>query len=900
VRRVVACLAVLVALAASAGAGPAAADFGIADFGGELAADGNHTPSIQAGAHPFSVTVRFQVNTVSDSFGRVLPDGALRDVRVDLPAGFVGNAVSVPTCPGIKELLSFACPNGSQVGVVTLDLNSGTPFALTAPIYNMSPPEGVPARFAFQINATTQVVMDASIRTGSDYGLSVTIRNASQAIPLLGAAVTFWGVPADPVHDAQRCGFFIVGDQCIGSPNTIIGPNPAGVVPSPFLTDPASCSPTGEPLQTGLEALSWQVPAQSAHATFGLPAMTGCEKLSFEPKLRLSTDATTPDTPTGMELEMTVPQDGLSNLSGLGPADVRDAQVALPDGMSLSPATADGLRACSDDAFAMRVARPPACPDASRIGAVTVDTSLLDEPLSGSVFVGDQRSDDPESGELFRVLLYAAAGARGVFVKLPGQVRADAATGDVEATFANNPQLPFARLAVRFKGGMRAPFATPASCGTRQLAATFTSWAGHARSLAQDASIACGGTPAFAPTFAAGSVDPVAGAFTPMRLRFGREDGEPYFRGLAVRMPRGVLAKPAGVELCDDRHAADGTCSAASRIGSVVATAGPGSDPLVVHGTVHLTESYRGAPYGLADVVPVKVGPFDLGTVVVRQAVHVDPVDARLSVVSDPLPTIVRGIPIRLRGVAVDVDRRDFTLNPTSCARKSIAAVFGGLGGESAARSSRFQVGDCGALRFRPRTRMRLTGRGHTAIGAHPGIVATVDTRGNRTNIKKVRVGLPLALALDPANARQLCGYQDGLEATCPRASIVGSATARTPLLNRPLTGPVYLVEGVRRDRRTGRPIRTFPTLLVALRGEVAIDLRASTTVRDDHLVATFARVPDAPIDRFTLRMRSGRGGILVVTRRLCGRPQVANLRMDAQNGSRRDGGVTLGTGCPG
>jgi hypothetical protein len=485
-----------------------------------------------------------------------------------------------------------------------------------------------------------------------------------------------------------------------------------------------------------------------------------------------------------------------------------------------------------------------------------------------------------------------------VYVKLPGQVRADAVTGRVEAIFANNPQLPFARLALRLKSGARAPFATSPSCGPSVFAATLGSWAGQERTVVDGSSIACTGTPAFAPSFDAGTDVPVAGAFSPLRVRIGRADGQPYLRGLSLRMPTGLLAKPAGVELCDDRRATDGTCPPASRVGAVLASAGPGAHPLSLPGTVFLTGPYRDAPYGLSVVVPVRAGPFDLGVVVVRQGIYVDPVSARVSVVSDALPTIVKGVPGRLRGLAVDIDRPGFTLNPTSCAPKSVNATVTALTGESAARATRFQVGDCDGLPFKPRLRLRLTGRGETGIGRHPGIAAAVDVKRGQAAMKRVRVSLPLALALDPGNAKRLCAYQDGLDVNCPRASIIGSASARTPLLSRPLRGAVYFVKGLRRDRRTGRMIRTLPTLLVALRGEVAIDLRATSSVQRNQLVTTFDPVPDAPITHFDLNLRSGRDGILVVSRRLCDRDQVAEVQTDAHNGKRYDPDVRLGTPC--
>jgi hypothetical protein len=548
-----------------------------------------------------------------------------------------------------------------------------------------------------------------------------------------------------------------------------------------------------------------------------------------------------------------------------------------------------------------RVLSPAGCPEASKVATVTATTPLLDETLSGEVYVGSQLSDDPESGDMFRIVLVLKQPQRGIFVKLLGKARASKQTGRLEVTFRDNPQVPVSEMTLRFKDGPRAPLATPLDCGPKTVTADFTSWGGQTASRSDSFTIACTpGLNGFAPSFAAGTLTPTGGAFSPFAVRIGRADGQQYLSGVSIDMPTGLLAKLKGVPLCGDIEANAGSCPAGSRVGTATVGAGPGSNPFYLTGSASLTGPYKGAPYGLSVAVRAVAGPFDLGMVVVRQAIYIDPVDAHLSVRSDQLPIIVKGVPLRLRSVNVDVDRPGFTINPTSCAPKRIAATFGGSGGAVSTSNQRLQATECQSLAFKPKLGLRLTGRTQVADGKHPGLKAVVTQRRGQANIGKVQVKLPLSLALDPENAKALCEFDDGEKVNCPKASIIGSARAVTPVLNRALTGPVYFVKGIRIDKKTGRRIRTLPTLLVPLRGEVAIDLRAKSSIQDGKLVNTFEAVPDAPVSRFELNLKGGRNGILVVTggRNVCRGQQVAQVNSDGQNGKRRDFQVRMTTPC--
>jgi hypothetical protein len=420
----------------------------------------------------------------------------------------------------------------------------------------------------------------------------------------------------------------------------------------------------------------------------------------------------------------------------------------------------------------------------------------------------------------------------------------------------------------------------------------------------------------FAPKVSAGSSDNQArGQGGTYSFKFSREDGEQWLRGLTAKLPKGLLASVKDVPLCSNAAAKAGNCSAASKIGIVDAKAGSG-DPFVLEekGEVFLTEGYKGGAYGLAVKIRPVAGPFrgqwELSPIVVRQAIHVDRTTAEVTAVSDPFPLIHHGIPLRAREVNVLVNRGGFMVNPSDCTQKQSSATLLSDEGVAASFTDPFQVTGCANLAFKPKLAMRLTGRKQVTTGKHPGITAVVTQQGtSEAGIEQAVVRLPKSLALDPNNAQALCEFEDGtkpdLENRCPKGSIVGRARAKTPLLKDDLVGNVYFVKNIRIDKKSGAQIRTLPMIIVALRGEIAINLVGeSSTTRGGKLVNTFDEVPDAPISQFNLNIRGGKSGIIAVTRtrkakiNLCAGRHVAEADMDGQNGRRHDTNIRMKTPC--
>lgn len=924
---VVATLAFVAVLAC--GAPPARAAFGIQDGlagfdGGVFNAD--QTAATQAGAHPHEARTRFLLTGITNAGGTTVPEEALRDVRVELPAGFVGNPTATPKC-SMAQLMrnpifggSVTCPPESAVGATRVLQADGNPLPVfpygpEIPVYNMVPPPGSPAMFAFNTVTGPVVTMIARVRSDGDYGVSVEVRNNSQTLPVGGAEVVFWGAPADPVHDGQRAECFrpiysfFFPDAC---------PMASRAPETPFLTNPTSC--TG-PVRTHLHVESWAGSTDSAFFDSHLPddpttledesqtlvGTSGCDLLEFDPSVSARPTAARADGPTGFEFELQLPQD--ANPDGLATAHLKRAEVTLPEGMTINPASADGLAACDDADLALGSTEPESCPAASRIGSVEVETPLLEETLSGAVYVRSQTSSDPASGEMFRLAIVVGNERRGIRIKLPGSVHADPATGRLVTVFDDNPQLPFSSLSLRLKGGPRAPLATPPTCGTKAVRSELTSWAQPDVPVVRTDSftIPCPGQAGFAPAFGAGAVSPTGGAFSPFVARIERPEGQRFLSGVALDLPQGVIAKLRGVTLCPDAVAGDGTpgaCPAASRIGTATVGAGAGT-PFHLKGDVYLTGPYRGGPYGLSVQVHAKAGPFDLGLVKVRQAIHVDPETAELSIVSDALPQVVKGVPVRLRSVDVVVDRPGFTINPTSCAEKRIEATLTSIGGAVHETGSRFQVGDCRSLAFRPRLAMRLTGRKQRRTGGHPGLRVSLTQDAGQANLDALVVKLPRSLALDPDNAQGLCSFEESRkpDPRCPASSVVGRATAYTPVLNKPLTGPVYFAEN-KRVNSFGRLVSTLPSFVIALRGEVAINVRQGSAVKGGRLISTTPVIPDAPVSRFDLRLKGGAGGIVTVTRSasrrfdVCRGRHIALVESDGQNGRRADFRVRVKRPC--
>jgi hypothetical protein len=846
--------------------------------------------SRQAGGHP-DLSVFFKVHTGSNG----IPTEAVRDVDVDLPDGLVGNPTGIPTCSP-ADLVNFPgaggadCGMGSQVGVAEIVAWAGGIVThVKVGVFNLSHGPDVPAVFGFNFTNVVGLIT-ARVRPG-DYGISSGSVSISQAEAVESVRLTLWGVPSDPSHDTLRSDHRLqLGPgELFNAPEALATKTQSPRVP--FLTSPPRC--TDEPLAFTIRGDSWEHPGafdtrRVSADEDGTPfVFEGCEAVPFQPSVDVRPLAHGADGPTGLNVDLRVPQP--QDPDGIASAHVRQVKVTFPEGVSVSPSSAAGLGACAPAEIGLGTNVPPSCPASSKLGTIKIDTPLLADPLEGDMILAKQ-IDNP-FGSL--IAMYVAVKGPGFYLKLPGRVDLDPVTGRVSATFDNTPQLPFSRMQVDFNGGSQAPLATPTACGTYTTHVDVTSWTSDVP-VGLDSPMTidqnCAVKP-FAPSFAAGTSNPLAGQFSPLSFTLTRADGMPFLSQITTALPSGLLADIGSVPQCGADAAAVGSCPVASRIGSTSVLSGPGAQPLGLTGNVYLTGPYKEAPFGLSIAVPTagQAGPFDLGVVVVRAGIYVDR-KGLVTVKSDPLPTIIDGIPLRLRQVNVTIDRPDFTFNPTSCVKQSISGSFQALGGGSSDQAVAFQPGGCGDLDLKQKLAFKLTGKSSTKDGSHPGVDATLTSAAGGANVSKVEVKLPLSLALDPDNAQGLCKPEQRVALSCPASSIVGTATA-VSVLPHPLTGPVYFVEGLRKTA-SGRTVRTLPKLWIPLSGDgVTIDADADSNVdSSNRLVTTFHDIPDAPLKSVNLKITGGKHGILVVSgkRGTCGPDRTLDSRFTGYNGETK------------
>lgn len=924
------CVIAVSALLAGVWASVATAAFGVATFDGQVVANPAGDPFTQAGGHPEAATVSIDLNARRDTYGNLTPDGSLRNVLVDLPAGFIGNPTATPACATFLDNYGTGngvnCPGSTQVGVArtTYDANGGV-GTFSAPVYSLLPAAGYPASFGFDVAGNTPITLNGQIRSDGDYGLRVSVVNIPQALAVVRTVVTFWGVPADPSHDDER-GYFgnsIVSCAQIKSTGGGIpcSSSAQGQV-KPFLTNPTGCTAAGVGLQTRLHVDSWDHPTQSADASFvshdppGFPLAralwgepqgpTGCDQVSFQPAVGIAPTTTAAGAPTGLDVSIGFPTDGLLNPTGVAQSNLKRAVVTLPAGMSVNAASADGLGGCAPGEYAAETASsaPGAgCPDASKIGTVAIDTPLLGEQVRGSIFLAKQ-NDNPFHS-LLALYIVAKVPARGVLVKLAGTVTPDPASGQLTATFDDNPQLPFGLLSLHFKEGPRGVLVNPSSCGTVSSHAELTSYsAPDGAPAVSESPLAVGGdcdaAARFTPALQAGVVDPRAGASSTFTLDLSRPDGQQNVVGIDVTLPRGQLAKLRGLPLCTGDAAASGDCPAGSQIGTTTVAVGAGSSPVYIPQpgktptAVFMGGPYNGAPFSLVIRVPAQAGPFDLGTVVVRAAVFVDPVDAHVRVVSDPLPQILQGIPLRYQRIAITIDRPGFMVNPTNCGVMSVGGTVTSSQGARAGVGSRFQVGDCARLPFSPRLTASTTAHASRATGAGLDVKIVEGVEGE-ANVHSVRVELPKQLPSRLTTLQKACvdSVFNANPAACPAASVVGSGTALTPILDVPLTGPAYFVS---------HGGAAFPDLEVVLQGQgVTIVLDGATFISKQGVTSsTFGNVPDAPIVSFDLSLPAGPHSALTANGSLCSKALQMPTSIVAQNGAqiRQQTRIKV-SGCP-
>jgi hypothetical protein len=911
------------------------------------------TPATGAGSHPYQYTTTFQMD--EKSFAR--PAGTVKDLRFKLPPGLIGNTTVTPQCTAVQfttflsvpQATANACPDDTAIGVVSVKLEENGEIIFpgdssTAPVFNMVPAAGEPARFAFEFFGAP-AFLDTSVRSNGDYGITVASNNTSNVFNIGAAQVSFWGVPSATNHDQSR------GWPCVASGFYHFGTEAAGPCPelSPtrkpgpaFLRLPTSC--TG-PLTSSIEASSWAEPndltgpVNYSTNENGTPyGLDGCNQLPFNPTIFAEPTSNAATSPTGLDFHLDLEDQGLLNAESKGQSDIEKAVVTLPQGFTTNPSVAEGLAGCPEAAYESSTvdsAPGTGCPENSKIGSVELESPLIDQKLKGSLYVAEQTHNP--FNNLLTIYMVVANPELGVLVKAPGRVTSDPVTGQLTTTFGEPghelPQLPASHFRLSFRQGQRSPLITPPACGNYTVQADLYPWSNPTVPLHEESSFAVttgpegqgcpsGGVPPFHPNLLAGSENPTAGAYSPFYTEITRKDSEQEITHFSIKLPPGVIGKLAGVSSCSDaqigqakarEHEGGGTeelnspsCPANSEVGHSNVGSGVGNVLAYAPGKLYLAGPYHGSNLSIVSITAAKVGPFDLGTVVVRFALKIDPETAEVFVdgaTSDPIPHIVDGIPVHLRDIQAFVDRPDFTLNPTSCKKTSTASTVLGSGLNFASEaddqpvtvSSPFQVGSCASLAFKPKLALSL--KGGTKRGATPAFKAVLTyPKGSYANIAKSVVTLPHSEFLEQAHIGTVCTRVQFKEGKvpgekCPAASVYGRAEATTPLLSEPLKGPVYLRSSSHK----------LPDLVAALHNnQIDIDLDGRIdSVKGGRIRNTFESVPDAPVSKFVLEMQGGKKGLLTNSTNLCTRKNRAISEFTGQNGKLSNTNPVLRAQCP-
>jgi hypothetical protein len=888
-------------------------------------------PVEQAGSHPFQYSTFFALNTKPTPPGTVSPfvpaGGDVKNIEVKLPPGLIGNPMAATRCTNQQfnasetvfpkpvngvtgsSYIANECPNGSAIGLVVIQQLEGISQTLSAPLYNLVPPPGEPAQLGFRISGASFYI-DTSVRTGSDYGITASLHGVSEIRRITGAAVTIWGTPAAASHDSLRgtCLYPFAEYRPLNS----LGSCSAGIAPKPFLRLPTSCT---TPLTQIMSFDTWNNPGAFVSESSPAGPAVECGRIDYSPSISSRPQVTTADSSSGLAFNLHVPQPELPE--GLGTADLKDISVTLPAGVSVNPSSASGLVGCSPGQIELHGPNPAACPEASKIGSVEVHTPLLDHPVKGGVYVATQ-GDNP-FGSLVAIYVAAYDPATGVVLKLAGNVSLDQVTGQITARFTENPQLPFEDLTVEFFNGPRGSLRTPARCGTYTTGTQLTPWSspesGPDATPSDSFPISSGPGGGPCPNgntsigLSAGVQTPIGGTYSPFLTRITREDGSGEIASVDVSAPKGLLAKLAGISYCSPagiaqaegrNHLGGGgqessspSCPSTSRVGTITVGAGAGPSPYYTGGQVYLAGPYKGAPLSLVAIVPAVAGPFDLGVVTDRIALNVDPETTQVSAVSDPFPTILSGIPLDVRDIRLNLDRPEFALAPTNCTAGSVRATAHGNGGDATA-SDRFQVGACRGLDYSPKLAISLSGG--TTRAKNPALKAVLTQPAGQANISSVSVVLPPNEFIDNRHISNPCTRVEFSAGKCPAKSILGTATAYSPLLEKPLTGPIYF--------RSNGGERELPDLLVALRGQIDVNLlgfidSVKVKGREVRSVRTrFQTVPDAPVSKFVLQLKGGKKGLLQNSQNLCKGKNHAKIRMTGQNGKTHDFNPAVQVSC--
>jgi hypothetical protein len=851
----------------------------------------------QAGGHPdLSTSFTLVEPGVTESAANIVFDG---------PQGLFGNPEALVRCTSSDFALQ-QCSSNSQAGLVTVYANhNGNAGELlgTVPLYDMEPSPDQTALFGISVPIVgVPIQIPVAVRTASDYGLRFTVSGLTQTYPLKRADIIFWGFPASSTHNSERFPKGAPGSPagCPGTTTTnCIAGVEAGIPNRPLIDNPTIC--TGEPLPTKLTIRSYQHPEDPTVVNGTYPETTECEKEVFKPVISANLTTGETDSPSGFDLGLKAPQ-----FLGQSPApsQLRSAIVTLPPGLTINPDAADGQTSCSDSAVAFGSQEPAACPDSSKIGTFVVTTPALADELVGSIYIGDPKPDS-------QYRLFLVANGKGIHAKFLGTVRPDPETGQITIEVLDLPQVPFDDFQLHLFASDRGLLATPTHCTIYEVSGVFFPWNDVLPRVTSKDTMGLNSGPSgsscpgqsrpFEPRLEAGTSNPVAGAFSSFHLKLDRDDGDQFLGDLNFKMPAGFTGDLRGISYCPGgaiaaaaqnqgrAEQASSSCPASSQIGTTNVAAGPGSHPFHAVGKMYLSGPFKGAPLSLVAITPALAGPYDYGTVVIRVALHVDPLTAQVSALSETMPQIIGGIPIRMRSIEVNIDKPNFTINPTNCSPMSVDSQGIGDQGTITDFSSYFNAVNCSTLPFKPKMTVSQIGKKSTRRASNPQMQFDLTTRPGDTNIKSLAVTLSSAFEIDQRHLGNICSEKEMTEKQCAGRTPIGKATTTTPLLDQPLSGPVYAVSG------SGG----LPRLAFILNGQVTLVPRADTeTVKGGRLQTTVPVVPDAPIGHFHLTVFGGKTGYLINTRDICTHTPVTQVAYTAQNGKTRTESVKVKASC--
>jgi hypothetical protein len=824
----------------------------------------------QAAGHPPWGMTTFELNHHPGVLEEE-PEGApLKRVRVDVSPGLASDPQAPLDPKGekctIAEFEASACPAGTEVGTDEAVVSLGKGLAdvpAEGNVYNLEPEPGAPIPGAageffkpipllfgiaidHEVPLTKEVVLERSFLKGyvawfGDYHEYFEIDDLSEKTPILKSKLNFNG----------RAG-------------------------GNFITLPSECSST---TTNYLEVESWN--KEVAHAVTHTPVgVEHCDKVPFEPTAEVTPETSQSDQPDGATAEVRVPQK--SGASEINTADIKDAHVTLPEGLTLNSAAARGLTACTPAQIAIGTTKPVECPASSKVGEVTIEADLPEKSLAGNVYLGG-----PEAGSItgppYVVYVDAESAKFGVSVRLKGEVNPNPATGRLETTFTENPQQPFSDFILKAKGGPQAPLANSLVCGPANLEALFTPYTGLGPALPSSpfTTTGCASPLPFSLAQSTSDEPDVAGTFgtTSYTFNLARGDGQQYLSKVATTLPAGLVGAIPAVKLCGEPQAALGTCSAESQIGTAAVSVGAGSEPYPLSAPVYLTGPYGGGPFGLSIPVRAAAGPFDFGTILTRAAITIDPHTARVTTTSSTLPTIVQGVPVRLKTISVDVNRPNFLYNPTYCGGLETNSALTSTLGATQPLSSPFAVTSCGALAFTPS--FKVASNAHTSKLAGASLQVNVTQPAHQANIRSTVTSLPPQLVSRLTTLQQACAEATYAAdpARCPAGANVGIATATTPVLPGTLSGPAILVS---------HGGAAFPDLDVLLEGSgVRTILVGNTEIKGGITTTTFGTLPDVPVSSFSLTLPTGPHSLLTANGNLCAQPLVMPTTITGQNGAR-------------